>query len=321
LTGTDLDVGIVSSIPTKPAIKGAITVPAKKFFDILKELPPENISLAVKKNNVVWIECGKIVFKIVGLPKEEFPQVPEPKTKNFIPIQQKTLKKMLTLVSFAMSNDETRYVLNGILFIIKPSSIKLVATDGRRLAVAESEIELPGARETKAIVPAKAVHELKGLLGEEGDAKICFGENQVVFDLGQTRIISRLIEGEFPNYEQVIPKEAREKAAIPRDAFLAAMRRANLLSSQESLAVKMEFAKDNLVLSKATPYLGEVKEELGVEYKGRDVAMGFNPDYLIDVLRALEADSVYFELTDPEKPGVIRAGKEYTYVVLPMQLT
>ena len=124
LTGTDLDVGIISSIPLKPNIKGSITVPAKKFLDIIKELPQENVSLSVKKNNMVWIECGKSLFKIIGLPKEEFPQLPELKNKNFIPLQQKTLKRMLEMVSFAISRDETRYVLNGVLFIIKPSFMR-----------------------------------------------------------------------------------------------------------------------------------------------------------------------------------------------------
>lgn len=320
LTGTDLDVGIISSIPIKPSIKGSITVPAKKFLDIIKELPQLNISVSVKKNNMVWVECGKSVFKIIGLTKEEFPQLPETKNKIFISLGQKQLKHMLEMVEFSMSRDETRYVLNGVLFVIKSSSIKLVATDGRRLAIAESEGQFQNAKEVKAIVPAKAIQELGRILSDEGEAKMFFSENQAIFDLGQTKLITRLIEGEFPAYEQVVPKEAKDKAVISREAFLASTKRAGLFSSQDSMAIKMEFARDSLVLSKATPYLGEVKEELGIEYKGKDMVIGFNPQYLIDVLRVMDVDHVNFEAVDIDKPGVIRIGKEYTYVVLPMQL-
>ncbi len=320
LAGTDLDVGIISSIPLKPGLKGSITVPAKKFLDIIKELPQENISIAVKKNDMVWIECGNSLFKIIGLPKKEFPQLPELKNKNFISIQQKTLKNMLEMVDFAISRDETRYVLNGVLFIIKPSFLRLAATDGRRLAIAEKEMQFPNTQETKAIVPTKAISQLNRILSEEGDVKVFFGENQVMFDLGQTKVISRLIEGDFPNYEQVVPKEVKDKISVERNALLAATRRAGIFSSQDSVAIKMELGKDKLTLSKSTPYLGEVKEELAVEYKGKDITIGFNPAYLVDVLKVIDQERVLFEVSDPEKPGVLRLGKEYVYVVLPMQL-
>ena len=321
LTGTDLDVGIISTIPIKPSLKGAVTVPAKKFLDIIKELPPLEISVSLKKNNMVWVECGKSQFKIIGLTKDEFPQLPEAKNKNFISIQQKQLKKMLGEVGFAISRDETRHVLNGVLFIMKPSLIRLVATDGRRLAMSEAQADFPGIKEVKAVVPEKATQELGRALQDEGVVLIFFGENQAIFDLGQTKIVSRLIEGEFPNYEQVIPKEAKEKVLIPKEEFLASTKRAGLFSSQDSIAIKMELSKDRLVMSKATPYLGEVKEELAVEYKGKDITIGFNPQYLIDVLRVIDTESVGLEVVDADKPGVIRVGKEYVYVVLPMQLT
>ena len=220
LTTTDLDIGVTSKLPIKPQITGAITVPAKKFSDIIKELPDgETISVAVKKNNLVNIECGKSVFKIMGLPKEEFPQLPEFKDKDSLTLPQKKLKSMLRLTSFAISHDESRYVLNGVLFVIKPTHIRLVATDGRRLAVIEDKMQLPKTLERKFIVPAKAVAELDKTLGEEGDVKIFFNDNQIFFDMGKTRLVSRLIEGEFPNYEQVIPKESKDKLTITKDTF------------------------------------------------------------------------------------------------------
>jgi len=321
LTTTDLDIGITSKIPTKPQITGAITIPAKKFSDIIKELPDnEPISISVKKNNLVNIECANSSFKIMGLPKEEFPQLPEIKDKDSLTLPQKKLKNMLRLTKFAISRDESRYVLNGVLFVIKPSHIRLVATDGRRLAMVEDKMQLPKTLEKKFIVPTKAVNELDGSLGDDGEVKISFNNNQIFFDTGKTRLVSRLIEGEFPNYEQVIPKEAKDKLVTSRDALLSAVKRAALFTNQDSAAVKIDLGKDKIVISKSTPYLGEARIEVGAEYKGKDITVGFNPEYLIDLLKNINEERIALEVTDPEKPGVVRIGNEYIYVVLPMQI-
>ena len=320
LTATDLDMGIVSTLPIKPGVEGAITVPAKKFFDIIKELPEGGVSISVKKNNLVHIEGPSCSFKIMGLPKDEFPQLPDFKDKDSMTIQRARLKKMLNMTSFAISRDETRYVLNGVLLIIKPNYIRIVATDGRRLAMVEEKAQLPKTLERKVIIPAKTVNELTKLLGDEGEVKISFGNNQISFDMGPTKVVSRLIEGEFPNYEQVIPKEVKEKVGIGRPNFLSATKRAALFTNPDSLAVKLELVKDKMVLSKSAPYIGEAREELAVDYKGKDLAIGFNPDYLIDALKNINEETVNFEVSDAEKPGVIRIGNDYVYVVLPMQL-
>ena len=320
LTATDLDIGITSNIQVKPGTEGAITVPAKKFFDIIKELPDGDVVVSVKKNNSVHIECPSCLFKIMGLPKDEFPQLPDFKDKDSIAIPRGRLKKMITMTGFAISRDETRYVLNGVLFIIKPTYIRMVATDGRRLAMVEEKTQAPKAQERKVIIPAKTITELGKLLGDEGDVKICFGNNQALFDMGNTKVVSRLIEGEFPNYEQVVPKEVKDKVAVPRVSFLAATKRAALFTNQDSLAVKIELFKDKMVLSKSAPYIGEAREELAVDYKGKDLAIGFNPDYLVDVLKNINEEVVNFEVADADKPGVVRVGSEYVYVVLPMQL-
>lgn len=322
LIATDLDIGIVSTVAIKPSITGSVTVPAKKFSDIIKELPEdESISISVKKNNFVNIDCGSNAFKIMGLPKDEFPQLPEIKNKDSITIEQPILKKLLRMTSFAISRDETRYILNGVLFVTKPSYIRLVATDGRRLAVVEKKAQLPKTLERKFIVPTKAINELDKILGDSGEVKIFLGENQVFFDVGPTRLVSRLIEGEFPGYEQVIPKEIKEKVVVSRTLFLSAIKRVALFTNPDSMAVKIEVSRDKMVLSKSSPYLGEARVEMDVEYKGKDMAIGFNPDYLADVLKNVDKESVGLELADSEKPGTIRMGEEYTYVVLPMQLT
>jgi len=321
-TATDLDIGIISTTQIKPSLEGSITIPAKKFADIIKELPEEEeISVSVKKNNMVHIECGKNTFKIMGLPKDEFPQLPEFKNKESVTLPQKKIKAMLALTSFAISNDEARYVLNGILCVIKPTFLRLVATDGRRLAMVEDKMQLPKTLERKLIIPTKTVNELLRVLGDEGDVKISFGDNQALFDIGPIKVISRLIEGEFPNYEQVIPKEAKDKLKVSRQAFASALKRVALFTNPDSMAVKIDLAKDKMVLLKATPYLGEARVEMEIDYKGKDLSIGFNPEYLIDVLKNIDQENVGFEIVDSEKPGVVRIGSEYVYVVLPMQLS
>ena len=321
ITATDLDIGISSIIPIKPETSGAITIPAKKFIDIIKELPEEKtIIVTAKKNNAATIECEKIIFRIMGLPKDEFPQPPDFKNKDTITLPQEFLKTMITKTAFAVSNDETRYVLNGVLFIIKQKTIKLVATDGRRLAVIEKELPQKTIMEKKVIVPTKTIQELNRLLERQGEVRVSFNENQILFDLGNTVVISRLIEGEFPNYEQVIPQEIKEKILVSRDSLLAATKRASILTNQDSMAIKLDVTKNKLSVSKNTPYMGEVKEELKAVYSGKDISVGFNPAYIIDVLKNIDTEEVGLELVDTDKPGVIRLGNEYVYVVLPMQV-
>lgn len=322
ITATDLDIGISSTMSAKPETEGGITLPAKKFIDIIKELPDSNnISISTKKNNVTTIECSKIVFKILGLPKDDFPQPPAFKNKETITLSQDFLKNMISMTAFAVSNDETRYILNGVLFIIDNKAIKVVATDGRRLAVVEKKLPAETIMEKRVIIPTKTIQELNRLLQEEGECKISFDENQVLFDLGDTVIISRLIEGEFPNYEQVIPKEIKEKVMVGRDDLMDAARRASILTNQDSMAIKLDVSKNRMAISKNTPYTGEVREELGISYKGKDLSVGFNPNYIIEVLKNIDEKEVGLELGGSDKPGVIRLGNEYVYVVLPMQIT
>jgi len=325
LVGTDLDIGIIHNVDVTVEMEGAVTIPAKRFFDIIKEIPQnKEIVISAKKNNIINIECENLFFKLIGLPKEEFPKLPEFKDKDNVVIKQQLLKKMLTMTAFAMSYDQTRYVLNGSLLVIGPKTLRIAATDGRRLAVTESALQIPKEFEKNPkniIVPAKAISELLRTLGSGEDVKIVFSENQVLFNLGQTTIISRLVEGEFPKYDQVVPKETKDKLTADRESLFLAVKRANILTSQESQAIKLELSKDRLVISKVTPELGESREELAVSYSGPGLVMGFNPNYLIDVLKNLDKPEVAIELSSPDKPGVIRTEDGYTYVVLPMQIS
>jgi DNA polymerase-3 subunit beta len=216
--------------------------------------------------------------------------------------------------------DETRYILNGILFKINKNTVTLVATDGKRLAVAEKNLASDIGKAVAIIVPVKTIHELSRNLKEEGELSLIIGGNQILFDLGAVAVISRIIEGEFPDYKQVIPAAAENKMRIGREEFLLAVRRASLLATPDYQAVKLEIFKNKLVVSKATPDVGESREELAVAYQGKELAIGFNPGYIIDVLKNLSDESVDFEVIDSEKPGVIRMNG-YTYIVLPMRLS
>ena len=319
LTATDLDIAMVCQTEASIMQEGATTVPAKRLTDIIKELPDDTVTITARKNNTVTIDCQNAHFKVNSLPKEEFPKLPSYKNKDFITLDQARLKEMLSMTSFAISRDETRYILNGILFEIKPSKICMVATDGRRLAYIERKIETKIQKEKKIIVPSKPINELNKTLSD-GELKMYIGDNQVIFDLGKTVVISRLVEGEFPRYDQVIPKEQKDKLKVDRGLLLAATRRANLLTSQDSQAIKLDVFKDRMVVSKNTPDVGEAREELTTEYKGIDLTIGFNPSYLIDVLKNINTEKIGLELTASDKPGVIRMPGDFIYVVLPMQL-
>ena len=319
LTTTDLDIGISCEYPVEAVETGAITVPSKRFAEIIHELPIGPVVVSAKKNNMVTIQAEACEFKIMGLPKEEFPKLPEFKDKEAIKIEQAALKEMLLKTAFSVSHDETRYVLNGILFKIENDTITLVATDGRRLALIEKKLRPGINKKINLIIPVKTIHELNRNLKNEGDILLVLGENQVLFDLGPIHIISRQIEGEFPDYRQVIPPEQKEKIRLTREKFLLALKRAAILSTLDYQAVKFEIFKNKLVLSKSTPDIGESREELESEYSGKELIVGFNPAYLIDVLKNMQEETVYFEVSDLEKPGVIRSNG-YVYIVLPMRI-
>jgi len=317
--GTDLDIGISCVIPVNIIEEGAITLSAKRFGDIVKELPDSEVMIVVKKNNFVEIECESCRFKLSGIPKDEFPKFPDFKDREAIRIEQGLLKEMLQLTSFAVSHEETRYILNGILFEVRGSRLKLVATDSRRLALTERDIEHAAQKDMNIIVPSKAINELNRNLKETGEISLVMGNNQVLFQIDDILIASRIIEGEFPNYSQVIPKPADKKIKINRSRLTAAIRRAGLLSTPDYQAVKLEIFKNKLVLSKSTPDLGESREELEMEYSGKELIMGFNPHYLLDVLRNVKEETVSLEMLDSDKPAVLRLDG-YLYLVLPMRL-
>ena len=321
ITTTDLEVGIRCRVEARVEKTGSTTLPARKLVSIIRELPSSEIILEVDSKNAASIRCGASFFKIFGLPKEEFPAFPAFEEPKSLKIRQSELKDGLRKTSYAISSDEARYVLNGILFSLKDNKLMLVATDGRRLALFDSDLEFPESHERDFILPTKAVTELQRLLSEDGEVEISSSENLVSFELNGARLVSKLVEGNYPNYRQVIPGEAKERIALEREAFHNCVRRVSILSSDKTSSVRLKFTKNNLDITANTPEVGEAKESMSINYKGRDISIAFNPEFLLDPLRNLPNDEVFLELIDEMSPGVIKIQTPFLYVIMPMRVS
>jgi DNA polymerase-3 subunit beta len=325
-TATDLDVTVACSVEAKVKKPGAATVPVKKLFGIVRELNGSEIEIEVDEKNICSVRCGSSFYKIHGLNADEFPPMPKFKDDKKVTLSQETVKAMMRKTSFAVSTDESRYVLNGIFISLKDHKMTMVATDGRRLALVDEEVDIAEKSSGEFIVPAKAVNELNRLLQEKGEVEIKFGENQASFSLKDDKgfsvlVITKLIEGNYPNYRQVIPGEAKERIALVREEFVQALRRAEIMTSEKANSVKLAFGKNNLAITANSPEVGEARESLAVNYKGKEMAIAFNPRYLIDALNALSEDEVFFELIDELSPGVLKINGPFLYVVMPMRLS
>ncbi len=321
LTTTDLDVGVRCTVEADVAKPGATTLPARRLFSILKEVPAAEIEIEVDERNAASIRCGSSYYKIMGLPEEEFPPFPKLEGGKTLKLAQATLRDMLRKTAYAVSNDETRYVLNGVYMTFKADKLTVVATDGRRLALIEQDIELPKGAESELILPTKAVAELQRLLTDKGDANLSVGENQIIIQLEGTTLVTKLIEGTYPNFRQVIPTETKERVTLERELFLGALHRASIMASEKSQSVKLNFAKNTLTITANTPEVGEAKETMSINYKGKELTIAFNPQYLMDPLRNLDADEIFLELTDELSPGVVKVNAPFLYVLMPMRLS
>lgn len=326
LTATDLDVTISCSVEAQVEQPGASTVPAKRLFGIVRELGSPDVEVDVDDKNVWSLRSGASFYKIHGLPAEEFPPLQKFEETKRIVLAQDKLRSMLRKTSFAISTDETRFVLNGIFFSLKDHKLTMVATDGRRLALVDEEVEIPEASQGEFIVPTKAINELNRLLQSSGEVELKATDNQVAFSLKDEKgasilMISKLVEGNYPNYRQVIPGEAKERIGLIREELLHALRRAEIMTSEKSNSVKLSFTKNNLAITANTPEIGEARESLAVNYKGRDLAIAFNPIYLMDPLKALDSDEVFLELIDELSPGVLKINGPFLYVLMPMRMS
>ncbi|HIE09996.1 MAG TPA: DNA polymerase III subunit beta [Kiritimatiellae bacterium] len=321
ITATDLDVTVTARVQAEVVRAGATTVPAKHIISILRALPAEELQLEVDTKNNTTIRSGSSYFRIIGIPKDDFPPPPEIAEEKSYTLEQGNFRRLLELTSYAAaSSDEGRAVLTGVLLSFKGDKLTVVATDGRRLALREAEMEIPRGSEAEMVVPIKTIQELQKTLGDEGDILIRAGRNQVAFEFGDTLVLSKLLEGTYPNYRQVIPAASDKRVVLEREMFLDALRRAAIVASGQAPSVKLDFARNRLEISAENRDIGEARESMAAKYSGEDVSIAFNPLFLIEPLSALDTDEVILELTDELSPGVIKTTEAFLYVLMPVRL-
>ncbi|HYF40340.1 MAG TPA: DNA polymerase III subunit beta [Gemmatimonadales bacterium] len=326
LSGTDLDISVSTTVSASVDQEGAITLPARKLVEIVRELPSAAIRLTASGEQRVSIECGRSRFRLLGLPREEFPAFPSLKFEGGWRTSSRELQKLITHVAFAASTEESRPILNGVLWELRPERMRMVATNGHRLArmdVPTSETQ--GASQADLIVPPKALEQIRRLFDTEETVEIARSENHLGFRTGTTQIFTRLIEGPYPNYEQVIPRENDKVATADRTALTAALRRMSIVASDQTHRIRMAFANGSCKLSVQTPDLGEAQEEVNVSYEGDPLEIGFNAAYLLEILKFIPTDEVRMTFKAPERAATCEPvgwddPASYLALVMPLRL-
>lgn len=334
LFATDLEIGIRGSYAAEVIKPGGVTVSARKLFEIIRELPEGPVTISSEDGQQVRIEAGQSEFKIVGLPPQEFPAIPTVEGEPLAPIDRKALSELIRKTAFAAGDNDARYILNGLMvqFFLKDKkrAMRVVGTDGHRLAILERRIENgkgagPGQPLTDqiAIVPKKAAMEIKKLLDENEEApRVGMSKNQLIFQRGTLLLLARLMEGSYPNYQQVIPKENDKRVLVKRAELEGALRRVSILSREKTNAVKFTLESGAMTLVASNPDMGEAKETVPVSYTQEELTIGFNARYLLDILAAADGETVALELKDPLSPCLVRdpSDPDYLCVVMPMRV-
>jgi len=325
LSGTDLDIAVSTSVPASVDQEGAITLPARKLVEIVRELPSAAIRLTASGEQRVTIECGRSRFRLLGLPREEFPAFPGVKFEGGWRAPAGDLQKLIAHVAFAASTEESRPILNGVLWELRPERMRMVATNGHRLARMDVPTSSAGAAQADLIVPPKALEQIRRLFGSEDEVEIARSENHLGFRSASTQVFTRLIEGPYPNYEQVIPRENDKAATADKAAFTAALRRMSIVASDQTHRIRMAFANGSCKLSVQTPDLGEAQEEITVSYEGDPLEIGFNAAYLLEILKYIPTDEVRMTFKAPERAATCEPvgwddPASYLALVMPLRL-
>ena len=327
ITATDLELSIRTSCEAKIKKEGAGTIPAKKLLELVRLLPEGEIQVKLLENHWVEIVSEKKKYKLVGMAKENFPALPV-MPHTLVKIPAAILENLIRKTKFAISMEESRYTLNGGLLILKPDTIAMVATDGHRLALAETDHKLAGLNgEVKLLIPKKAMDEVEKLSVAAGsDAAIEFAkdESHLFFQVGHRLLISRILTGQFPNYEAVLPRDNNKSVVIERAELSDAVRRVSQLADQRSHAVKLAVSKEGMEISASSPEYGEAKESIEKEFKGEPIAIGFNSSYMLDFLGAAADGPISIELKDEQSAGQMRPladdSYRYRYIIMPMRI-
>jgi DNA polymerase-3 subunit beta len=328
IVATDLEIGLRGRYAAEVEKSGSVTVSAKKMYEIVRELPAEDIQIKVEDGNWVKITSGRSQFRLVGLPRDEYPALPDVAEEGMISLDGEIFRDMIKKTLYAVGENDARYVLNGLFVHMTPAkgglNVRMVGTDGHRLSMIDRVIDAKH-KEESVIIPRKAMMELRRLLEEDApktELRLGFSKNHALFKRDELVMVSKLIDGNYPNYLQVVPAKSTKKVTLSKDALTHAVKRVSILSKEKTNAVKLQLEKDRLVLSTNNPEVGEASEELAVDYTGEAIAIGFNSRYLMDVLTAMDKESIALELSDALSPCLIteEGDEHYKCVVMPMRV-
>ncbi|MFO7775985.1 MAG: DNA polymerase III subunit beta [Candidatus Hydrogenedentota bacterium] len=325
VSATDLKVGIECQTPCTVEEPGSMTVASQRLASITGELPDQAIRIELSDSNVVNLECGRIRTKLYSMAPDEFPPVRKFENVDPLILNQRSLKRLFTKTSFAISKDQARYTLTGLLCEIGNGKVVAVATDSRRMSVCVDEQNVSEELNHSVIIPGKMIQELERLLSDEGEVEVYIDETHAGFAFDSSRLVTALIEGTFPQYDAVVPKRHDKEALIDTGQFLEAVRRTRTMTNDKWNSVRFSLDKGEMTLKVVTPEVGEYQEEISVEYEGEPVEVAFNPDFIIDVVRRIEEEKVSFNVKDSQNPGLIKPHSEadednYLNVIMPIRI-
>jgi DNA polymerase-3 subunit beta len=324
ISATDLDISVISLADCEVKAEGAITVAAKRFQEVVRELPGEEVDLSVEGNRIS-VTCSQSSFKMMGMEKEQFPKIADLEAEERISIPADTLEKMIRRSIYSVARDDTRPVLSGVLWEMGSGELAMIGTDGHRLARMSLSADFGIKEEMGVIVPPKALNQILRLIGPGMEVGIAIDKAFVGFFVGDTTVYTRRIEGTFPNYKQVIPKNNENILVVDRTELMSAVRRVSLLADSKTHKIRVHLAKGKLKLTSSTPDLGEAEEEIAASYEGEDMVIGYNASYVIDVLKSAESDEMRFELGSAAGASIIKPASEeenesYISLVMPLRL-
>jgi DNA polymerase-3 subunit beta len=320
LTTTDLDISIRSMVECTVIEAGGSTLPVKLLFNMIAKAPEGEIEVEVDAREQATIRAGSANYKLNGRPVSEFPKMNAVEECCEYTMPRQTLHEMLRKTSYSASQDDTRRTLKGVLMSFKDEKLTMVATDGRRLALVEKEMEFPKNSEKDIVLPAKAVQELQRSLNGEGNVKIDVQTSKICFTLGGVQIYSKLIDDAYPNYRQVIPAECAECIAVDRQLLLDALERVSVMTMDEAHSTRLTFSTNKLTVSSAASDIGEARDDVPIKYAGEKIDIMFNPNYVMDPLKAIDDDEVTINLNNGHSPAVIRCSIPFLYVLMPLRI-
>jgi DNA polymerase-3 subunit beta len=325
VSATDLKVSIECTVDCSVLQPGSLTVHSQRLAMILSELPDDDITLTLEENNVVGLQCGRIQSKLFSMAPDQFPPIRSFDGAEPIRFKQGTIKQMFNRTSFAICTDQARYNLTGLLFEIMAGRLTVVATDGRRMSLCIEHENIPEDVELKVIIPSKMVQELERLLAGDEEMEVYIDQSHAAFTFGQLRLVTALIEGNFPNYDMVVPKKHDKEVIVDTARFTEAMRRTRTMTNDKFNNVRLSASAGVLAFRVSTPEVGEYEEDMEVEYDGENVEIAFNPDFIIDILRHVGAEKTCLVLRDAMSPGLVKPYTEgpldqYLNVVMPIRI-